>query len=58
MTSEHPAEGRRRIAGSILYRKKREQHKQLQHLKSGELAVRILDRPDDFALYHYGVYNC
>ena len=37
------AECRGRIIGSILHREEREEHKQLQHLKAGELAVRILD---------------
>ena len=37
------AECRGRIIGSIFHREEREEHEQLQHLKTGELAVRILD---------------
>lgn len=43
MAGKQLAEGRGGIIGSILYREEREEHEQLQHLKAGELAVRILD---------------
>lgn len=36
------AECRGRIIGKILHREEREEHKQLQHLKTGELTDRIL----------------
>ena len=43
MAGKQLAERRGRIIGSILHREEWEEHKQLQHLKTGELAVRILD---------------
>ena len=57
VADKHLAQGRRRIVGSILNWKEREQNKQLQHLKTGEFAIRILNWPDDFALYPYAVHN-
>ena len=35
------AERKRRIIGSILHREEWEEHKQLQHLKTGELVTKI-----------------
>lgn len=58
LAGEQLAETAARVIGGVLHGEEREQDEQFQHLREGELAVRILDRTDHFGQYGEAFHHC
>lgn len=58
LAGEQLAETAARVIGGVLHGEERGQDEQFQHLREGELAVRILDRDDHFGLYGEAFHQC